>query len=34
MKRELDGFVMNKLQAALLEEAFRLVGQGSGGRGR
>ncbi|SEE49133.1 3-hydroxyacyl-CoA dehydrogenase [Rhizobiales bacterium GAS188] len=25
MKRELSGFVMNRLQAALLEEAFRLV---------
>lgn len=25
MKRELDGFVMNRLQGALLEEAFRLV---------
>ena len=28
MKRELDGFVMNRLQGALLEEAFRLVDQG------
>jgi L-gulonate 3-dehydrogenase len=28
MKRELDGFVMNRLQGALLEEAFRLVEQG------
>lgn len=25
MKRELDGFIMNRMQAALLEEAFRLV---------
>ncbi|MFO1147834.1 MAG: 3-hydroxyacyl-CoA dehydrogenase [Alsobacter sp.] len=28
MKRELDGFVMNRMQGALLEEAFRLVEQG------
>jgi L-gulonate 3-dehydrogenase len=28
MKRELDGFVMNRLQGALLEEAFRLVAEG------
>ena len=28
MKREIDGFVMNRLQGALLEEAFRLVEQG------
>jgi len=28
MKRELDGFVMNRLQGALLEEAFRLVASG------
>ncbi|MBV8565093.1 MAG: 3-hydroxyacyl-CoA dehydrogenase [Methylobacteriaceae bacterium] len=28
MKRELDGFVMNRLQGALLEEAFRLVADG------
>jgi len=28
MKRELDGFVVNRLQGALLEEAFRLVQQG------
>ena len=28
MKKELDGFVMNRLQAALLEEAFRLVADG------
>ena len=27
MKREIDGFVMNRLQGALLEEAFRLVEQ-------
>jgi 3-hydroxyacyl-CoA dehydrogenase len=28
MQRELDGFVMNRLQGALLEEAFRLVAEG------
>jgi L-gulonate 3-dehydrogenase len=28
MNRELDGFVMNRLQGALLEEAFRLVADG------
>ena len=28
MGRELDGFIMNRLQGALLEEAFRLVAQG------
>jgi len=28
MKRELDGFVMNRLQAAILDEAFYLVGAG------
>jgi 3-hydroxyacyl-CoA dehydrogenase len=28
MKREIDGFVMNRLQGALLEEAFRLVSDG------
>ncbi|SMF12352.1 3-hydroxyacyl-CoA dehydrogenase [Tistlia consotensis] len=28
MQRELDGFVMNRLQGALLEEAFRLVDEG------
>jgi 3-hydroxyacyl-CoA dehydrogenase len=28
MQRELDGFVMNRLQGALLEEAFRLVDSG------
>ncbi len=28
MRREIDGFVMNRLQGALLEEAFRLVEQG------
>ena len=28
MKREVDGFVMNRLQGALLEEAFRLVADG------
>src|SRR6202034_997496 len=31
MKRELDGFVMNRLQGALLEEAFRLFKQGYAG---
>ena len=29
MKREIDGFVMNRLQGALLEEAFRLVADGN-----
>ncbi len=28
MERELDGFIMNRLQGALLEEAFRLVADG------
>ena len=28
MKREIDGFVMNGMQGALLEEAFRLVADG------
>jgi L-gulonate 3-dehydrogenase len=28
MKREIDGFVMNRLQGVLLEEAFRLVADG------
>ena len=28
MKRELDGFVMNRMQGVLLEEAFRLVSEG------
>ncbi|RBP15924.1 3-hydroxyacyl-CoA dehydrogenase [Roseiarcus fermentans] len=28
MTREIDGFVVNRLQGALLEEAFRLVGDG------
>jgi L-gulonate 3-dehydrogenase len=28
MKRELDGFIMNRMQGALLEEAFRLVDEG------
>src|SRR6185503_10223049 len=28
MKRELDGVIMNRLQGALLEEAFRLVADG------
>jgi 3-hydroxyacyl-CoA dehydrogenase len=28
MQRELDGFIMNRMQGALLEEAFRLVDEG------
>ncbi len=28
MKREIDGFIMNRLQGALLEESFRLVADG------
>lgn len=28
MKKEIDGFIMNRLQGALLEEAFRLVDDG------
>ena len=28
MKKEIDGFVMNRMQGALLEEAFRLVADG------
>jgi 3-hydroxyacyl-CoA dehydrogenase len=28
MKRELDGFIMNRMQGVLLEEAFRLVADG------
>lgn len=28
MKKELDGFIMNRMQGALLEEAFRLVSDG------
>jgi 3-hydroxyacyl-CoA dehydrogenase len=28
MKREIDGFVMNRMQGALLEESFRLVAEG------
>jgi L-gulonate 3-dehydrogenase len=28
MQRELDGFIMNRMQGALLEEAFRLVADG------
>jgi len=28
MRREIDGFVMNRMQGALLEEAFRLVADG------
>ena len=31
MKREIDGFVINRLQGALLEEAFRLVDDGFAG---
>lgn len=31
MKREIDGFVMNRLQGALLQEAFRLVAEGYAG---
>ncbi|MCW6506918.1 3-hydroxyacyl-CoA dehydrogenase [Lichenifustis flavocetrariae] len=31
MKREIDGFIMNRLQGALLEEAFRLVADGIAG---
>ena len=31
MKREIDGFVMNRLQGALLEVAFRLVAEGYAG---
>jgi L-gulonate 3-dehydrogenase len=31
MRRELDGFVMNRLQGALLQEAFRLVADGYAG---
>ncbi len=31
LKRELDGFIMNRLQGALLEEAFRLVADGYAG---
>jgi 3-hydroxyacyl-CoA dehydrogenase len=28
MKKELDGFIMNRMQGVLLEEAFRLVADG------
>jgi len=28
MKREIEGFIVNRLQAALLAEAFRLMGEG------
>jgi L-gulonate 3-dehydrogenase len=28
VKREIDGFILNRLQAVLLSEAFRLVGDG------
>jgi len=31
MKREIDGFVVNRLQGALLQEAFRLVADGYAG---
>ncbi|WP_226576308.1 3-hydroxyacyl-CoA dehydrogenase [Acuticoccus sediminis] len=31
MTREIDGFIMNRLQGALLEEAFRLVAEGYAG---
>jgi len=31
MKREIDGFVVNRLQGALLEEAFRLISEGFSG---
>ncbi len=31
MKREIDGFIMNRLQGALLEESFRLVADGYAG---
>ena len=31
MTREIDGFIMNRLQGALLEEAFRLVADGVAG---
>jgi L-gulonate 3-dehydrogenase len=31
LKREIDGFVMNRMQGALLEEAFRLVAEGYAG---
>lgn len=31
MKREIDGFIMNRMQGALLEEAFRLVADGVAG---
>jgi L-gulonate 3-dehydrogenase len=31
LKREIDGFVVNRLQGALLNEAFRLVGEGYAG---
>lgn len=31
LKRELDGFIINRLQGALLEEAFRLVADGYAG---
>lgn len=30
MKKEYDGFIMNRMQGALLEEAFRLVAEGYG----
>ena len=28
VRREIDGFILNRLQAVLLSEAFRLVGEG------
>ena len=28
MKKEIDGFILNRMQAVLLSEAFRLVGEG------
>lgn len=31
MKREIDGFVINRIQGALLEECFRLVSDGYAG---
>jgi 3-hydroxyacyl-CoA dehydrogenase len=33
MKKELDGFLINRLQGALLHEAFRLVAEGYAGTG-
>src|SRR3546814_19422430 len=31
MRREIDGFVMNRLKGALLQEAFRMVADGYAG---